>query len=134
MATALCLMAHWRIAVNYVSLDDGTNARTNVNLEYRRVTIEIDAKQHHDEAHLLGTLRHELLHVTFWPFHLYREHFADLEASGEKARREEQLWIFAVENLVANYEKIFKCLEPEEFKLLKLTEEDKKDESLSPPP
>lgn len=59
----------WGVTIDYgrTGIDD-TIAQVEKQTKYRRATITIDHDEHDDEAHVLNSLRHELLHIVLAPF------------------------------------------------------------------
>lgn len=63
----------WTVTMYYGREDDDTKGSARIVARDRRVKINIDPGAHEDEADVLETLRHELLHVAHGYFELPRE-------------------------------------------------------------
>lgn len=98
----------WDVKVEYTRCEDGEATAWVVrNLPYRQAVITIDPEKAHDEAGVLNSLRHELLHVALAPFDAYLKAAQNFLADDAAALRVlDGVWVFAVETAVGNLERL----------------------------
>jgi hypothetical protein len=81
---ALLGLSHWKIILDYGSTgDEDCAANCLRRIDYGTAFITINPEAMKDERQVLGTLRHELLHIHAAPFDLFYE--AALASTDEKA-------------------------------------------------
>lgn len=74
---------------------------------YLRATIELDPDAHADEAAVVESLRHELLHLLLAPFDQYRDLVTcALAPDSPMDEAERGAWRYAVEQTVGNLERM----------------------------
>ena len=61
----------WQINIEWRDMEAGNLATCRTDARYRLADIEVDHSQHEDRAHLLSTLRHELMHIFHAEFKLF---------------------------------------------------------------
>jgi hypothetical protein len=61
----------WRINIDWVDLEPLMLGRCRTDARYRIAEIDIDYHAHDTEAHLLTTLRHEMIHIFHAEFKLF---------------------------------------------------------------
>lgn len=71
----------WRINFEYITLDNPANCAPLPG--YKKAIIQIDPIQQEDEADLLRTLRHELLHCFLAEQETYRKAVGELTTNRE---------------------------------------------------
>jgi hypothetical protein len=98
---------HWRIDVLYEGLDDGVVAHVDFrNVDRWRAEIVIDPAKCESYAHVIHTLRHELLHLLAAPFIIYRNVMrAGFDHNSDEGSRENRLWKHAMEQQVVMLER-----------------------------
>lgn len=98
----------WTVDMEYTRCPgEGATAYVERDLPYRRATIWIDPEKVRDEASVLNSLRHELLHLVLAPFDTYMLTAQRLLADDATALRVlDGLWVLAVETTVGNLERL----------------------------
>jgi hypothetical protein len=90
-------LSDWRIVVSTTTLEPGRVAACTYDVSYMRAEIDIDPAQHDDEADVLDSLVHELLHLVVAPFEVYRR----VRIAGEEEDpKEEALWQIGMERAI----------------------------------
>lgn len=106
---------HWRLVITYGPV---TNRRIAAghrglaecirNAPYDRATIVIDPEEHDDEAEVIKSLRHELMHVVLAPFDLYREFVSSyIDANSTQDHQEDTIFEHCIEQTVINLERMY---------------------------
>ena len=100
MMDALALKSP-RLYLRYEKLPDGTAGHVRLDVPYDRLHITIDPLEADDEAEVLDSLRHEMLH---W-------HLSEYELAGRMRREDDDAWVdeawrHATERTVARLERM----------------------------
>lgn len=96
-----------RITMVYGACSDSNwAAECDRNAPYRRATITIDPAQHDDEAEVLDSLRHEVLHLTLGEFDVYANMVQTNidDSNGTAAAVESRAFTLAVERTINRLE------------------------------
>lgn len=109
-------IGHWKVTVKYEPPSNPAwCASCERDVDYNDATVRLDPDQHDDEAAVVRSLEHELLHIALAPFDLYREAMTQHIPNGTtEAKQEARLHAFAVEQTVINLERIVRGLRREQ--------------------
>lgn len=108
---------HYRIRVFLEPCDNPNHmAECDCQPEYYQAQITIDPHKASDEKGVLGSLRHELLHVVLADANLMRAMAKD--DHGNEDAHKGAVWIFAIERMVAGLEKMLHNLSSEDLGLV----------------
>lgn len=99
----------WKIDVLYEEAGQPNWAASCTRqLPYQMATIRIDPAMAKDEADVLESLRHELIHVALAPFDAYRDVVtSSIKPDSSMDAAEERSWTLAIESAVLAVERIF---------------------------
>jgi hypothetical protein len=104
-------VAHWKIAiaVGPTELGGSYSAECSRQLPYETAEITIDPDLAHTEADVIGSIRHEMMHVVLAPFDMLWEVLT--RGMDDKQRDQaEAVWRFSVEQSVLNLERMYEEL------------------------
>ena len=96
-------LSHWDIAVALGRCDPDAMAEIQINEELSYASITIDHFKHSSVKEMLGSLRHEFLHILISPMYMYVEVLA--EANPEGVRLMPELWERLEESVILQLEK-----------------------------
>lgn len=98
-------LQEWVLTIVYDRLTGSTLANVSIHDRYRTAVITVDHERHDDEAELLESLRHELLHLCNAPFEAYRR-MANTHVDRDCLAALEEAWSDAIERSVGNLERM----------------------------
>lgn len=106
-------VADWRLRTffEHSRMSGDCMAECARDVRYRKASLFFDCEKHDDEADVLDSIRHELLHVVLAPFDVLYEHLtAGLD--GVAKQQAIFLWNVAVEQSIDTLEKAFNEVAP----------------------
>jgi hypothetical protein len=98
----------WKVTFRVEENPDGeTNAASvTTDINYCKATVRIHPEFAASEDDVIDSIRHELLHLLFEPYDLYREAIRQLLPVRDLAA-EDRLWVYAMERTLLNFERTF---------------------------
>ena len=99
----------WKLTIAYDLVGDEQLGECSRLLDYQTATIRLNPSLLDDEAAVLSTLRHELLHIVLSPLDLYTATVGPL-VEGPLRDVLERVWTHALERTVINLERLHRGL------------------------
>ena len=100
-------LAGWRLVLKYGPCPSSATAAAEVstNLDYQRAWVTVNPHTADDEADVIDSVRHELLHLVVSPYDLFFDHVAG-GLVGAEAAQVRKLFVWSMEQSVLNMERM----------------------------
>jgi hypothetical protein len=110
-------ISHYWIRIEYVGLDG--DGECDLKPEYEGAIIRIDPAKHDTEVHLLGTLRHEMLHIVLADYELLVKATQAMARSGYERLMLYTASKWSCERTLRQLERVLRNITPEQLAALK---------------